>query len=435
MRIRRLAFCLLGVWLVLPSAVWSQNASEKKSAPETTEAAGGRRAGARSIQDVVLAVARRQLRELADGEYRRGSWDEVRTSRDPKGVEWVYPWGVTLLGMLHAGEVTGDSELSAFVIKHNEIVARYWKYLVWVQEAFSDTRPEELQRFIRSKTIHRLMRLGSLDNAGAMSGQMIEGFLRHGAEPTPEQTALLRLTTDYVSNRQSRLPDGTFWRPESNATLWIDDLFMSCSLLTRWYEHTRDRRFVDDAARQILGMARLQQDKDGLWYHAHHIARTQTSPYKWGRANGWAMVATVEALSVLPEDHPDRPPILSILRKHIDGVKKVQASSGLWRQVLDHEELWEETSCSSMFAFSIARAVRRGWIPPENLEISQKAFRGVKERVSEDGRVSGTSEGTLIGEDLEYYAGRRQPVDDWHAPGPVLLAGAELIAVEKSLRR
>jgi hypothetical protein len=50
--------------------------------------------------------------------------------------------------------------------------------------------------------------------------------------------------------------------------------------------------------------------------------------------------------------------------------------------------------------------------------------------VSEDGRVSGTSEGTLIGRDLDYYVNRRRIVDDWHAPGPVLLAGSELLAAE-----
>ena len=50
---------------------------------------------------------------------------------------------------------------------------------------------------------------------------------------------------------------------------------------------------------------------------------------------------------------------LDVLRRHIEGVKPLQASSGMWRQVMDHPELWEETSCTAMFAYSIARAVNR----------------------------------------------------------------------------
>jgi rhamnogalacturonyl hydrolase YesR len=355
----------------------------------------------------------------------------VRSGRAAQGINWVYPWGVTLFGLLRTTDVTGDRSFADFVVKHNEIVARNWDHLRWVQGAFSEARPDEVRALIRASPIRRVTHVTSLDIAGAMSAQMVETYLRHGARPTPLQDELLRMTTDWVANRQSRLPDGTFWRPESNQTLWIDDLFMSCALLTRWYEYTREQRYLDDAAHQVLGMAARQQDRDGLWYHANFVAEHSTSPYKWGRANGWAMVASVEVLSVLPETHPDRPRLLEILHKQIEGLKPLQASSGLWRQVLDQPELWEETSCTSMFAYSIARAARRGWIAPEHLEIARRAFAGVMGNVSLEGDVAGTCEGTLIGRDLAYYAGRQRPLNDPHAPGPVLWAGAELIAAER----
>jgi unsaturated rhamnogalacturonyl hydrolase len=388
---------------------------------------------ARTPQDVVLAVARRQLHELADGEYRRGTWEEVRASREARGVNWVYPWGVTLFGLLKTTDVTGDRTFADFVIRHNEIVARDWDYLRWVRDAFVATRPEAVRALLQASPIRRATHVTSLDIAGAMSAQMVETFLRHGAAPTPEEQALLGITTDWVVSGQSRLADGTFWRPESNQTLWIDDLFMSCSLLTRWFEYTGERKYIDEAARQILGMAARQQDQDGLWYHASFIAEQKASPYKWGRANGWVMVAVVEVLSLLPDGHPARAPILDVLRRHIDGIRPLQAPSGLWRQVLDRPELWEETSCSSMFAYSIARAARRGWVAPEDLDLARRAFAGVMTRVSPEGDVAGTCEGTLIGRDLAYYANRQRPLNDLHAPGPVLWAGTELIAAEKGV--
>jgi rhamnogalacturonyl hydrolase YesR len=420
---------IVACWL----AVGALAVPQSRAAPPQEPVGTGPLVELRTPQDVVLAVARRQLRELADGEYRRGGWDEVRAGRDAQGINWVYPWGVTLFGLLKATDATGERSFADFVVKHNEILGRDWEYLRWVRDTFSAARPEDVRTFIRASPIRRVMHVTSLDVAGAMSGQMVETFLRHGARPTPPERELLRTTVAWVVSGQSRLPDGTFFRPDSSQTLWTDDLFMGCSLLTRWFEYTRDQAYVDDAARQVIGVAARQQDGDGLWFHAGFVAERKASPYKWGRANGWAMVATVEVLSVLPEHHPDRPKILAILRRHIAGLTPLQAPSGLWRQVLDRHELWEETSCTAMFAYSIARAVRRGWIAQENLEVARRAFTGVMRHVSEDGDVAGTCEGTLIGPDLAYYAGRQRPLNDPHAPGPVLWAGSELIAAEKDM--
>ena len=387
----------------------------------------------RSVLEVVTTIADHQLRDLADGEYRTASWAEVTTNKAPVGINWVYPWGVNLTGMLRAAEATGDQRYSAFVVRHNEIMARYWAYLFAVRETYGADHAAEVRALVDGSPIRRLMRLGSLDNAGAMSAQMVEAFVSHGGKPTAEEQKLLALTTDWVANRQSRLPDGTFWRPETNETLWVDDLYMANSLLTRWYEFTRDPKYLDDAARQVLGMAALQQEPDGLFFHARHIAEQKPAPFKWGRANGWVAVATAEVLSLLPEGHPSRAKVLDVFRRQISGIKRVQAPSGLWRQVLDHEELWEETSCSAMFTFAIARGVRKGFLPKEDLAVARKAFVGISGRVTSVGGVEGTSEGTLIGRDLQYYVDRKRPTNDQHAPGPVLVAGAELLLAEKAL--
>jgi len=54
----------------------------------------------------------------------------------------------------------------------------------------------------------------------------------------------------------------------------------------------------------------------------------------------------------------------------------------MWRQVLDHPELWEETSCTAMFAYSIARAVNRGWIEPAHMAVARRAFGGIAQQVT-----------------------------------------------------
>jgi hypothetical protein len=46
---------------------------------------------------------------------------------------------------------------------------------------------------------------------------------------------------------------------------------------------------------------------------------------------------------------------------------------------------------------------------------------------------NGTCKGTSIGRDLEYYAKRPRPDDDWHGPGAGLLAGAEILRAAKKI--
>ena len=41
------------------------------------------------------------------------------------------------------------------------------------------------------------------------------------------------------------------------------------------------------------------------------------------------------------------------------------------------------------------------------------------------------SEGTGIGETIEFYRDRKRPVNDHHGPGPVMFAGAELLEIAR----
>ena len=206
---------------------------------------------------------------------------------------------------------------------------------------------------------------------------------------------------------------------------------MACPFLVRWSQYTGDGSYLDDAARQIIAMAALLQDTDGVWFHSYFVNEKKHSPFKWGRANGWGVVATVEVLSAMPENHPARAQLLDILRRQLEGVERLQSPPGLWHQVLDHDELWEETSCTAMFAYGFARAVNRGWIGPSNMKVARRAFAGLQTRITADGEVNGTCEGTNIGLELAYYADRKRPDDDLHGRGVVLLAGAEILAAAK----
>src|ERR1041385_9114797 len=78
-----------------------------------------------SIREVITRVAHHQIRPLKDGDYPAvDSVAAAQIAQRPEGIGWNYPWGVTLYGMLHMNDATGDKEVARFVHQHNLIVAR-----------------------------------------------------------------------------------------------------------------------------------------------------------------------------------------------------------------------------------------------------------------------------------------------------------------------
>lgn len=265
-----------------------------------------------------------------------------------------------------------------------------------------------------------------------MGTEVIESMTRYPESVTTEEKAVLARIADWVVHKQDRLPDGTLWRSRQlGGTVWPDDLFMGGVFLVHYGTYTGDQKYIDDAASNIIHQAALEQDADGLWFHGYFVNQKQHAPFKWGRGNGWVMVTLAETLSAMPENDPLRPQVLDIFRKQLDGLKKIQAPDGMWRQVLDKPELWEETSCTAMFTYSIARAVNRGWVDPSNMAVARKAFAALAKNVTPEGAVNGTCEGTNIGMDLAFYINRQRPEDDWHGRGPVMLAGTEILMAAK----
>jgi len=95
--------------------------------------------------------------------------------------------------------------------------------------------------------------------------------------------------------------------------------------------------------------------------------------------------------------------------------------------VVDEPFLWEETSATGMFAYSIAHACAVGWVDKAHLAASERAVEALKTRVAWNGSVLDTCAGTGIGTTLQQYKDRPRPVDDGHGPGPVMLAIAEVL--------
>lgn len=345
------------------------------------------------------------------------------TGPERKFVPYSYPMGVIYSGMLYANEVTGDPKYLDFVAKRYQFFADNLPALSrWPND------PE------RRNPFRPMLEPTNLDACGAMGASMARAK-RMKVGPNLDET--INRFVDYVHTKQMRLEDGTFARPDPfPVSLWLDDAYMSVPLLAQQGKITGDRRYFDDAANQIRGFHKhLFVPEKGLFTHAGNMANADNHPkYFWGRANGWYIVATVELLDLLPEDHADRDALIRILKDHAEGIASVQSGTGLWHQMLDRHDSYLETSCTAMFTYSMAKAVNRGWLNAAAYgPVAQAGWNGVASKIDPGGRVHGTCIGTAYANDYVYYY-HRPAIDDVHGYGPVLLAGAEMIKLMKSDR-
>ena len=157
--------------------------------------------------------------------------------------------------------------------------------------------------------------------------------------------------------------------------------------------------------------------------------------FHWARANGWAILATVDLLDVLPETHPNRPQILELLKMHIRGLAACQSGSGFWHQLLDGSDSYLETSATAINTYCIAHAVNKGWIDPLAYgPIAVLGWNAVSTKVNAQGQVEGTCVGTGMAFDPAFYYHRPTNVFAAHGYGTTILAGAEMLNFLKNFR-
>lgn len=332
-----------------------------------------------------------------------------------------YEWGVTYAGMLLASEATGNGKYAGYTLDRMVFLAAVRPYLIEWEKSHPGAR----------HPLSQVLHPGALDDAGAMGAAMIKAR-QSGLET--DLDPMIRTYLDHISNRQLRLSDGTLARHRPHRhSLWLDDLFMSVPALARMGDYTGETEYFDDAVKQVTQFAERMFDHDkNLFMHAWIEGMEDHPEFHWARANGWAIMAIVELLEVLPEDHAGRGAVLELLRSHIRGLAACQSPDGFWHQLLDRNDSYLETSATAIFAYCFARAINRGWVDAKAYgPAACLAWNAVATKVNGRGQVEGTCVGTGMAFDPAYYYNRPTSRFAAHGYGPVLLAGAEMIELLK----
>ena len=252
-------------------------------------------------------------------------------------------------------------------------------------------------------------------------------------------------------NDHPRTKEGSFWHKKIYPwQVWLDGLYMGQPFYAEYAKLAKQDTVFDDIARQFINIERHTRDaKTGLLYHGWDESREQKwanpqtgcSPHFWGRALGWYGVAMVDVLDHFPKDHPGRDSIIKILNRFVTAVTKVQdKQSGLWYDIVDlpnRPKNYKEASASCMLVYTMAKAVRNGYIPASYLQNAKKGYNGIiKEFIEVDANGQTNLKGTVSVSGLggkpyrdgsfDYYMSEPVVVNDAKGMGAFILASVEM---------
>ncbi|PTR01569.1 rhamnogalacturonyl hydrolase YesR [Mucilaginibacter yixingensis] len=339
---------------------------------------------------------------------------------DSRYNKWMYPNGVLATGMMRAAQVLGDKKYSDYS-RHN--YAFIFDNLPYFETLYKAKTPKVEYGAVYS--------MGNLDACGAMSAGLMDVY---AFDNRADYRAYLDRAANYILTKQLRLADGTLCRPQPRTnTLWADDLYMSVPFLARMGKLTGDKKYFDDAIKQVENFNHYLYDApSGLFWHNYYTDVDMNGVGHWGRANGWLAVAQTELLANLPANHPKRAELIKLLLRQIVGFARYQDQTGLWHQLLDKPDSYLESSVTAMYTYAVARAVNEGWIPAKYISIAREGWKGLAAKLTADGELQDVCIGTNMDEAIAFYYTRPKELNDTHGLGPFLLAGSEMLRFEKS---
>jgi unsaturated rhamnogalacturonyl hydrolase len=352
-------------------------------------------------------------------------------SGNGRPAHWTYDQGVILKGMEGLWYATGSGD--------------YYRYI-----------EKSLDLFVQNDGSIKTYKLDDYNIDNILSGRaLLTLYNVSGKEKYYKAASLLRsqLLT------QPRTSEGGFWHKKRYPMqMWLDGLYMGEPFYAEYAKLFHQDTAFNDIARQFILMEKHARDAaTGLLYHGWDESRkekwsdpvTGRSANFWARGMGWYGMALVDALEHFPATHPQRPALLQVLQRYADAVLKVQdAQNGLWWDVLNmpHKGAnYVEASASCMFVYTLAKAVRLGYLPGTYFKAAQKGYNGILHAFIETDaagqlNLKGTVSVSGLGGDpyrdgsFDYYMKEKVVVNDPKGLGAFLLVSneMELAAVPKT---
>jgi len=190
---------------------------------------------------------------------------------------------------------------------------------------------------------------------------------------------------EFLLYKAPRTTDGIIYHNYIENMIWVDAFYMVPPFLSI-------SGHPEEAVRQIEGYRKiLLNPEKKLYYHIWDQDRQQYERRLfWGVGNGWAAAGMTRVLRSLPDSMTeDKKNIAGYIREVLDGCLKYQRDDGLFHDILDDPSTFVETNAAQMFAYTIFRGVKGGWLDNSYLKYGLKMRKAAHGKVDTFGLVQG----------------------------------------------
>jgi unsaturated rhamnogalacturonyl hydrolase len=350
-------------------------------------------------------------------------WKDSFSLRVGQPARWSYDQGVILKGIEGIWNATGDGKYFSYIQKSMD-------HYVGEEGTIKGYRPDEfnIDHINNGKQILLLYRVTGKEKY-KKAADLLRDQLRH----------------------HPRTSEGGFWHKKIYPhQMWLDGLYMGEPFYAEYAMLFHEDTAFNDIAKQFILMEKHSRDaKTGLLYHGWDESRQQRwadkttgrSPNFWARSLGWYGMAVVDVLDYFPADHPKRQELINILNRLAKAVTNYQdPKSGLWYDVPDKQTTpknYKEASASCMLVYTLAKGVRKGYLPASFLPKAKKGYDGIiKEFIEVDNNGQVNLKGTVAVSGLggnpyrdgsfEYYMSEPVIVNDPKGMGAFINCAVEM---------
>ena len=326
--------------------------------------------------------------------------------------QWFYAMMVGHYGLLGAAEKFDRPELVEYFKESIATMAKYYDF------ACLDVKRFRAATFLGNGA----KKLDHLDPIGTI-GMCVIDYLERAENSDPDAEKLLNTLESYLDN-VPRTEMNSFYRIK---TLWADDVFMSLPFLARLGKYRNDIKYFDEIVTQIKGFWHyLFMEDVNIFSHVYFPEEKKANRAPWGRGNGWVLLALSEVLLYMPKNHKDYNFVLEKFQILAKGILSFRGEKGMWHQVIDNHDTYEETSGTSMFIIAMARGVKNGWLDESFIQpVKEATLRMFEVAVDEIGNVHKICLGSGCHMDRKYYNELGWCTNDDHGVGILIKAAAE----------
>ena len=178
---------------------------------------------------------------------------------------------------------------------------------------------------------------------------------------------------------------------------WADALYMVMPVMTKMYQLTGDKKYLDKLYENLLYSDSIMLDsetglyfRDGKYVWPNHKSANGKKDF-WARGDGWVLAGLAKVLQDMPETYVWQPFFVHKYTRLARAVAKCQQPQGYWtRSMLDPAHApGPETSGTAFFCYGLLWGVNHGHLQnKEFAPVIQRAWKYLTETaLQRDGRV------------------------------------------------